>query len=194
MSVDTPWGLANVGMSHWPPQAKVGSWFGSFVGPCLMSLGENWKTDAFQASGASVVSTVESAALDLVGQVSLVGCSSGISPGLCGVRGTFCERSAERSVDVLRRSVDVLRNVLWTFCVVPWTFCAVLMSQRQLSCESPQIGSQSPVLVQNRSLVRGATVRRVCLSPLTRDFSISGSRFPVLRSSGVLNFSWAQLQ
>ena len=104
------------------------------------------------------------------------------------------ERSAERSVDVLRRSVDVLRNVLWTFCVVPWTFCAVLMSQRQLSCESPQIGSQSPVLVQNRSLVRGATVRRVCLSPLTRDFSISGSRFPVLRSSGVLNFSWAQLQ
>ena len=113
-----------------------------------MSLGENWKTDAFQASRASAVSTVESAALDLVGQVSLVGCSSGISPGLCGVRGTFCGRSAERSVDVLRRSVDVLRNVLWTFCVVPWTFCAVLMSQRQLSCESPQNGSQSPVLVQ----------------------------------------------
>ena len=112
-----------------------------------MSLGENWKTDAFQASRASAVSTVESAALDLVGQVSLVGCSSGISPGLCGVRGTFCGRSAERSVDVLRRSVDVLRNVLWTFCVVPWTFCAVLMSQRQLSCESPQNGSQRPVLV-----------------------------------------------
>ena len=31
------------------------------------------------------------------------------------------------------------------------------MSQRQLSCESPQNGSQSPVLVQNRSLVRGTT-------------------------------------
>ena len=110
-------------------------------------LGRELKTDAFQASRASVVSTVESAALDLVGQVSLVGCSSGISPGLCGVRGTFCGRSAERSVDVLRGSVDVLRNVLWTFCVVPWTFCAVLMSQRQLSCESPQNGSQRPVLV-----------------------------------------------
>ena len=80
-----------------------------------MSLGDGLETDAFQASGVSVVSTVESAALDLVGQVSLVGCSSGISPGLCGVRGTFCGRSAsfcgcsaERSVDVLRRSVDVL--------------------------------------------------------------------------------------
>ena len=75
-----------------------------------MSLDDGLETDVFQASRASVVSTVESAALDLVGQVSLVGCSSGISPGLCGVRGTFCGRSAERSVDVLRRSVDVLRR------------------------------------------------------------------------------------
>ena len=84
-----------------------------------MSLVENWETDALQASGASAVSTVESAALDLMGQVSLVGCSSGISPGLCDVRGAFCRtfcgrsasfcgRSAERSVDVLHRSVDVL--------------------------------------------------------------------------------------
>ena len=104
------------------------------------------------------------------------------------------ERSAERSVDVLRRSVDVLRNVLWTFCVVPWTFCAVLMSQRQLSCESLQIGSQSPVLVQNRSLVRGTSDRPVCLSVahgerlsafwLTRNFSISGS--PVERGFALL--------
>ena len=80
-----------------------------------MSLVENWETDAFQASGMSVVSTDESAALDLVGQVSLVGCSSEISPGLCGVRGTFCGTFCGRSasfcgcsVDVLRRSVDVL--------------------------------------------------------------------------------------
>ena len=175
-----------------------------------MSLGENWKTDAFQASGASAVSTVESAALDLVGQVSLVGCSSGISPGLCGVRGTFCGRSAERSVDVLRRSVDVLRNVLWTFCVVPWTFCAVLMSQRQLSCESPQNGSQRPVLVQNRSPVRGTSDRQsdrpVCSSVthggrlsvtgplwLTRNFSFSGrARFCTSRGrNSSRNPTWA---
>ena len=84
-----------------------------------MSLVGNWETDAFQASRMSVVSTDGSAALDLVGQVSLVGCSREISLGLCGVRGTFCGTfcgrsasfcgySAERSVDVLRRSVDVL--------------------------------------------------------------------------------------
>ena len=70
-----------------------------------MSLGDGLEMDAFQASRASVVSTVESAALDLVGQVSLVGCSSGISPGLCGVCGMFCGMFCGRSASFRGRSV-----------------------------------------------------------------------------------------